>query len=176
MSLLTEKQIHELALVHSEWWENDGRYQDYLNAWNEKQPVQHVITPNWDIAPDWAIYWAVDASGIPHWFDTEPKLNMKLKEFGSGEDQSYIRVLRSVIVVENWTESIQKRPEPVITPHPHAEMIMKYAEVAQRRVDPWVEFEARLTYDHRNTWFKMTDGKFFSGTTDFEYRHIGETK
>jgi hypothetical protein len=68
------------------------------------------------------------------------------------------------------------RPKPVITPHPHAEMIMKYAEVAQRRVDPWVEFEARLTYDHRNTWFKMTDDKFFSGTTDFEYRHIGETK
>jgi hypothetical protein len=63
-----------------------------------------------------------------------------------------------------------------ITPHPHAEIIMKYAEVAQRRVDPWVEFEARLTNDHRNTWFKIPDGKFFNLATDFEYRHIGETK
>jgi hypothetical protein len=65
------------------------------------------------------------------------------------------------------------RPKPVITPHPHAEMIMKYAEVAQRRFDPWVEFEwadIRVAY----SWQKMTC------TPDFnlaeKYRHIGETK
>lgn len=44
-----------------------------------------------------------------------------------------------------WTfgQNVAKyeRPAPVITPHPHAEMLAKYAEVAARRVDPWVEFE-----------------------------------
>ena len=33
------------------------------------------------------------------------------------------------------------RPKPVITPHPHAEIMAKYAEVAAKRIDPWVEFE-----------------------------------
>jgi hypothetical protein len=66
------------------------------------------------------------------------------------------------------------RPKPVITPHPHAEMIMKYAEVAQRRDDPWVEFEVRHTYAPSNSWFKMDTNRWISSSPDFEYRHIGE--
>jgi hypothetical protein len=62
------------------------------------------------------------------------------------------------------------RPEPVITPHPHAEMIAKYAEVAQRRVDPWVEFEVNLD----NNWEKIMGNPAW---LDYrEYRYIGETK
>jgi hypothetical protein len=62
------------------------------------------------------------------------------------------------------------RPKPVITPHPHAEMIAKYAEVAARRVDPWVEFE----YEIRGQWNRLNDHPMWGH--NIEYRHIGETK
>lgn len=57
-----------------------------------------------------------------------------------------------------------------ITPHPHAEMIMKYVEVAQRRNDPWVEFE----YEACGQWKSLNDHPLWGHNT--EYRHIGETK
>jgi hypothetical protein len=63
------------------------------------------------------------------------------------------------------------RPKPVITPHPHAEMIMKYAEVAQRRVDPWVEFEWGKNDSH---WCSCD--RWINFNIDNCYRHIGETK
>jgi len=150
MALLTEEQIAELTLVHDKWWDGNENFQEYLIEWNEKQTGTQ-INVNWDNAPKFA-----------------DKAVLRLHWVTGGKGSELWTASDDAITLE--------RPEPVITPHPHAEMIAKYAEVAQRRVDPWVEFEARLTYDHRNTWFKMTDDKFFSGTTDFEYRHIGETK
>jgi hypothetical protein len=58
-----------------------------------------------------------------------------------------------------------------ITPHPHAEMIMKYAEVAQRRDDPWVEFEWGKNDSH---WCSCD--RWINFNTDNCYRYIGETK
>jgi hypothetical protein len=58
-----------------------------------------------------------------------------------------------------------------ITHHPHAEMIMKYAEVAQRRVDPWVEFEWGKNDSH---WCSCD--RWINFNIDNCYRHIGETK
>jgi hypothetical protein len=59
------------------------------------------------------------------------------------------------------------------TPHPHAEMIMKYAEVAARRVDPWVEFEW-TNEEASYVWRNHTCSPIFRDT--HQYRHIGETK
>jgi len=64
------------------------------------------------------------------------------------------------------------RPKPVITPHPHAEMIMKYAEVAQRRNDPWVEFEVKCGEEF--SWSNCTS--FICFRAEYEYRHIGDNK
>jgi hypothetical protein len=64
------------------------------------------------------------------------------------------------------------RPKPVITPHPHAEMIMKYAEVAQRRTDPWVEFE--IFGADGEQW--VTSKSHLQFHACCKYRHIGETK
>jgi hypothetical protein len=58
-----------------------------------------------------------------------------------------------------------------VTPHPHAEMIMKYAEVAQRRVDPWVEFEWGKNDSH---WCSCD--RWINFNIDNCYRYIGETK
>jgi hypothetical protein len=68
------------------------------------------------------------------------------------------------------SDIFEEFPKPV-TPHPHAEMIMKYAEVAQRRVDPWVEFEWGKNDSH---WCSCD--RWINFNIDNCYRHIGETK
>ena len=62
--------------------------------------------------------------------------------------------------------------ERPVTPHPHAEMMAKYAEVAARRVDPWVEFEQYSYCDE--DWFTLEVPTFFDA--HLEYRHIGDAK
>jgi hypothetical protein len=75
-----------------------------------------------------------------------------------------------------WTfgQNVAKydRPKPVITPHPHAEIMAKYAEVAARRVDPWVEFE----YKHKanKNWISFISYPNFN--IDYNYRYIGDDK
>ena len=59
-------------------------------------------------------------------------------------------------------------PRP-ITPHPHAEIIAKYAEVAARRCDPWAEFENR---PEGGFWVSCTYHLRFN--ENVEYRHIGD--
>ena len=50
---------------------------------------------------------------------------------------------------------------------------MKYAEVAQRRTDPWVEFE--WTFKIVITHWQNCD-KFIEFSADKYYRHIGDNK
>lgn len=86
----------------------------------------------------------------------------------------------SVIIKSYWVgegtyafgQSIAKydRPTPVIAPHPHAKIIMKYAEAAQRRIDPWVEFEIKDS--DTGVWTSLNIPiTFFE---ECEYRHIGD--
>ena len=113
-----------------------------LKNWNEKQPSKQ-FEPDWSTAPEYAVMAAINIS----W----------LTESGS------------------WTLGYRlatyEKP-PVITPHPHAEMMAKYAEVAARRVDPWVEFERFSHCDME--W----DGLPYhpDWTQGQTYRHIGEEK
>jgi hypothetical protein len=65
-----------------------------------------------------------------------------------------------------------KRPAPAITPHLHAEIIAKYAEVAARRFDPWVEFEVKSGEEF--SWSNCTS--FICFRAEYEYRHIGDNK
>ena len=122
---------------------NQSTSMDLYEEFHDWNKNQHPFNVNWDDAPDHAKI----ASIRIHW----------LTEINAG-----------------WstTTEIISFDRPIVA-HPHAEMIMKYAEVAARRVDPWVEFEwadIRVAY----SWQKMTC------TPDFDlaekYRHIGETK
>jgi hypothetical protein len=73
----------------------------------------------------------------------------------------------SLLTEKQISEIIDK---PAIA-HPHAEIMMKYAEVAARRIDPWVEFE---WFDGCiNEWVKCKDTMCFNFD---KYRQIGETK
>lgn len=59
-----------------------------------------------------------------------------------------------------------------LTPHPHAEMMAKYAEAAQRRRDPWVEFQVYC--DFFSYWVTLEVPTFFDSAQ--RYRHIGDKK
>lgn len=58
-----------------------------------------------------------------------------------------------------------------ITPHPHAKLILKYAEVAARRCDPWVEFEW-TSEEASYVWRKHNCSPIFKETN--QYRYIGD--
>jgi hypothetical protein len=142
MSLLTNEQIEELTLVHDKWWDGNENFQEYLIEWNENQTGVQVNI-DWGKAPECAERAEVNF----YWV---------------GED--------------TWRFCFQiakyDRPKPIITPHPHAEMIMKYAEVAQRRADPWVEFE--IFGADGEQWVASKSHLQFHACC--KYRHIGETK
>ena len=62
--------------------------------------------------------------------------------------------------------------ERPVTPHPHAGIIMKYAEVAQRRTNPWVEFEIKDPVTRAWTALNIPI-TFFE---ECEYRYTGDDK
>lgn len=79
---------------------------------------------------------------------------------------------------EVWTDKnanqldwgfIKQRERP-ITAHPNAAVMLKYAQVAARRADPWNEFEFRSM--EGQPWEKPTLNLCFY--TDWQYRYIGE--
>jgi hypothetical protein len=67
---------------------------------------------------------------------------------------------------------IAQYDRPPTVAHPHAEIMAKYAEVAARRVDPWVEFEYKAMSG--DIWEELTSNP--SWHTIREYRHIGDNK
>lgn len=144
MALLTEEQVEEILLII----ENEVNVEwpetmfEMLCEWNEKQTTQQFEL-DWSKAPK-------DAAGA---------------------------LLNLTWLFKDQTGSISygiahyDRPAPVITPHPHADIMAKYAEVAARRDDPWVEFEWR---DFDKTWRKA--GEMISFSSHTEYRYIGDDK
>ena len=137
MSLLTEKQIAELACIASNQSTSKDLYEEFCE-WNKKQTAQQ-FEPDWDNTPSSATKVYLDAV----WFNSDMKEIDRLAICG-------------------WD-----RPT---TSHPHAEIMMKYAEVAARRIDPWVEIELKSSNDK---WVKIHQ---FSFDAHLEYRYIGETK
>ncbi len=146
MALLTEEQIKQLVKMASVTSTATSYHED-LCEWNEKQTtIQFEV--DWKDAPKHAtkaqlrLYWVTESLGSELW---------------SGSDL--------------WDSVIIERPTPVVTPHPHATLMTKYAEVAARRHDPWVEFEIKNT---ENEWIGCAATCCFYHKN--EYRHIGDDK
>jgi hypothetical protein len=140
MSLLTKKQIAELACIASNQSTSKDLYEEFCE-WNKKQTAQIEI--DWSNAPPNAV------SAVAH--------------------------LAWVTKIGNWLVGYEmatfERPAPVITSHPHAEIMAKYAEVAARRTHPWVEFDVKFEY---GGWDRLKDHPTWNES--MRYRHIGETK
>lgn len=143
MVLLTEEQINDILDIANVCSSSISAKK--LIEWNKKQTTQQVAI-DWNDAPKNATKVALRM----HWV-TESE--------GS----------------ELWSTAFEslafERPVPVIAPHPHAEIMAKYAEVAARRVDPWVEFEIKNT---ENEWIGCAATCCFYHKN--EYRHIGDDK
>lgn len=146
MALLNEEQINDILNIANVCSSSISAKK--LIEWNEKQTAQQIEI-GWNDAPKNATKAALRL----HWI-TEDKESGAVLWSGSLDSVTF------------------DRPAPVITPHPHAEMMMKYAEVAARRVDPWVEFERFSHCDME--W----DGLPYhpDWTQGQTYRHIGDNK
>jgi len=108
---------------------------------------------------------------LDHWNDNQHfEVNWKIAPKGAEEAILEIHWLDRKGDKFGW-DVIAQYDRPA-TPHPHAEIMMKYAEVAARRVDPWVEFERFSHCDME--W----DGLPYhpDWTQGQAYRHIGEIK
>ena len=114
-----------------------------LIEWNEKQQPSAQYVPDWDNAPEKAVQAVVNSFWVDKNGDT----------FGVYKTH-------------------YDRPAPVITPHPHAEIMAKYAEVAARRKDPWVEFEFKhKTYEN---WVSFEGNPNYD--VNYDFRYIGDEK
>lgn len=142
MALLNEEQIKQLVKMASVT-STAKSYHENLCEWNEKQqPAQ--FEPDWSNAPDYAVGAAISLAWV-----TESG------NWGFGGNIARF-----------------DKPAPAVTPHPHAELIAKFAEVAARRVDPWMEFEYKNSVS--GNWEKtISTISFFH---DAEYRYIGDNK
>ena len=146
MALLTEEQINDILDITNVCFSSSSAKK--LIEWNEKQTtIQFEV--DWKDAPKHTtkaqlrLYWVSESLGSELW---------------SGSDL--------------WDSVIIERPAPVITPHPHAVLMTKYAEVAQRRRDPWVEFQ--VYSDPFSYWVTLETPTFFDSVQ--RYRHIGDDK
>jgi hypothetical protein len=149
MSLLTNEQIAELVGIASNQSTSKDLYEEF-HDWNEKKTKMDELCGFLQCYE-------------PEWVDLHKnvkRMDIKVNFYGDNEN-----ILETLIVTRH-------RPEPVITPHPHAEIIMKYAEVAQRRIDPWVEFE--IFGADGEQW--VTSKSHLQFHACCKYRYIGETK
>ena len=146
MALLTKKQIEIITLIALNQSTSKDLY-DELCEWNEKQTAQQIEI-DWNDAPKYATKAALRL----HWI-TEDKESGAVLWSGSLDSVTF------------------ERPKPVVTPHPHAKMIAKYAEVAARCIHPWVEFEYTCA---TNNWLRLNDHPTWDESV--KYRHIGDDK
>ena len=140
MALLTEKQIQIITLIALNQSTSKDLY-DELCEWNEKQPSTQ-FEPDWSRAPKSAVGASVSVTWV--------------------NETGYNTL--------GYTLANYDRPASVITPHPHVEMMVKYAEVATRRVDPWMEFE-RYNY-LTGSWDRLDDHP--SWRPNAIYHYFGE--
>ena len=140
MSLLTEEQIEQLVDLHATWRDDKSYTSSYFDYLKE---------------------WNEKQTGV------QVKVNWDLapKEATSADIKLQWRGVENAWAIEAVFANI---PRPK-TPHPHAEIIAKYAEVAARRSDPWVEFEYRV---ETGCWSPCDiDVRFLANRY---YRHIGD--
>jgi len=71
--------------------------------------------PNWDKAPEWAKWWAVDESGAHYWFENKPIRSISDTMWLRGEDDDG-KLL--VAYDGDWKNSLQERPLKITEPRP----------------------------------------------------------
>jgi hypothetical protein len=139
MSKLTEEQIKEIEDMWSALSEN---WQQSLRRWNALQPQSdEFFKIPWQDAPA-----GVDDVEIGYRFGDRK---------GNHYDIEYL-----------YLKIPERFKKPVA--HRHAPLMAKYAEVAARRPDPWIEFG----YFYEGEKVRFEEEVIFYETDDYEY--LGE--
>ena len=135
-----------------------------MSLLTEKQ-IAEII----DMATQQAEFAEILKLKLDHWNDNQNfEVNWKIAPKGAEEAILEIHWLDRKGNKFGW-DVIAQYDRPSVA-HPHAKLIMKYAEIAQRRTDPWVEFEQYSYCDE--DWFTLEVPTFFDA--HLEYRHIGD--
>lgn len=67
--------------------------------------------PDWDNAPEWAAYWAIDKDGRACWYKYAPNVDYDNEVWNNDDsEESYNEYQYDRHENENWTESLRKRP------------------------------------------------------------------
>ena len=64
-----------------------------------------MIKPDWNIAPDWANYYAEDYDGLTYWYMSKPTVDTDTDSWDSNE-----RCAQQWSPCDDWKDSLQKRP------------------------------------------------------------------
>ena len=134
-----------------------------MSLLNQKQ-IQEII----EMATQQAEFAEILKLKLDHWNDNQHSFNVNWNDAPAWADQATLQV-RWNGIGHVYTIHLDTFERP-ITAHPHAALMMKYAEAAQRRTDPWVEFEQYSYCDE--DWFTLEVPTFFDA--HLEYRHIGD--
>jgi hypothetical protein len=135
-----------------------------MSLLTEKQ-IAEII----DMATQQAEFAEILKLKLDHWNDNQHfEVNWKIAPKGAEEAILEIHWLDRKGDKFGW-DVIAQYDRPAIA-HPHAKVIMKYAEAAQRRTDPWVEFE--IYNESFGNWVALEVPTFFDSV--LKYRHIGD--
>ena len=138
-----------------------------MSLLTQKQ-IQEII----DMATQQAEFAEILKLKLDHWNSNQTnqhfEVNWKIAPKGAEEAILEIHWLDRKGDKFGW-DVIAQYDRPAIA-HPHAKVIMKYAEAAQRRTDPWVEFEIK-DFD-TGSWTALNIPLTFF--EECEYRHIGD--
>ena len=134
-----------------------------MSLLNQKQ-IQEII----EMATQQAEFAEILKLKLDHWNSNQHSFNVNWNDAPAWADQATLQV-RWNGIGHVYTIHLDTFERP-ITAHPHAALMMKYAEAAQRRTDPWVEFEQYSYCDE--DWFTLEVPTFFDA--HLEYRHIGD--
>jgi hypothetical protein len=138
-----------------------------MSLLTQKQ-IQEII----DMATQQAEFAEILKLKLDHWNSNQTnqhfEVNWKIAPKGAEEAILEIHWLDRKGDKFGW-DVIAQYDRPSVA-HPHAKVIMKYAEAAQRRTDPWVEFEIK-DFD-TGSWTALNIPLTFFA--ECEYRHIGD--
>lgn len=140
-----------------------------MSLLTEKQ-IEEII----DIATQQSEFAEILKLKLDHWNSNQTnqhfEVNWKIAPKGAEEAILEIHWLDRKGDKFGW-DVIAQYDRPSVA-HPHAEIMAKYAEVAQRRTDPWVEFE--LYSEPFDDWVALETPTFFD--TLLKYRYFGDEK
>lgn len=69
-----------------------------------------TLKPDWDKAPEWAEWWAVDENGQCYWYERKPHISERETYWDYPDHDCDAEFA----IVDGWKESLQERP-PKIT-------------------------------------------------------------